>query len=65
MSKKTIIMTNKKSLKSLGKSICAACMAINSFFDKMQHKSEQDIIVSQFIFNKLNLIKHVNLLRKV
>ena len=46
MSKKTIIMTNKKSLKSLGKSICAACMAINSFFDKIQHKSEQDIIVS-------------------
>ena len=41
-------MTNKE---IKGKPRCAACMAINRwfFFDKIKHKSEQDIIVSQLI----------------
>ena len=31
-----------------GKSRCADCMASKSFFDKLKHKSERDIIVPQF-----------------
>ena len=31
-----------------GKSRCANCMANKSFLDKIKHKRERDIIVSQF-----------------
>ena len=34
-------MTNKK---IKGKSSCADCMAIKSFFDKMKHKSELGLL---------------------
>ena len=43
---------------------CADCTVTKSFFDKIKHKSERDVILSLFL-NKLNLIKHADLLRKV
>ena len=48
MSKKKIMMTNKK---IKGKSRCDDCMANKSFSDKIKHKSEQEIIVSQFLID--------------
>ena len=45
---KTLIVTNKE---IKGKSRCADCMPIKSFFDKVNDKSEQDNIVSQFLIN--------------
>ena len=41
-------MANKK-LK--GKSRCTDCKAIQSFFDKIKHKSELEIFVSQFLID--------------
>ena len=46
--KKLIMMGNKK---IKGKSRCAICMAIKSFSDKIKHKSELEIIISQFLIN--------------
>ena len=46
--KKLIMMTNKE---IKGKSRCADCMANKSFSDKIKHKSELEIIVSQFLIN--------------
>ena len=51
--KELIMMTNKE---IKGKSRCADCMANKSFSDKIKHKSELEIIASQF-FNRFNLIK--------
>ena len=42
--KELIMMTNKE---IKGKSRCADCMANKSFSDKIKHKSELKIIVSQ------------------
>ena len=47
MSKNSCI-TNKK---LTGKLICADCMAIKLFSDKVKHKSELEIIVSQFLID--------------
>ena len=44
--KELIIMTNKE---IKGKSRRAICMADKSFSDKIKHKSELGIIVSQFL----------------
>ena len=44
--KELIIMANKE---IKGKSRCAICMADKSFSDKIKHKSELEIIVSQFL----------------
>ena len=41
-------MTNKE---IKGKSRCADCMANKSTFDKIKHKSELEIIVSQFLMD--------------
>ena len=46
MSKKLVIMTNKK-IKVKWR--CADSMSIKSFFDKIKHKDELEIIVSQFL----------------
>ena len=40
------MMTNKKNKR---KSRCADCMTNKSFSDKIKHKSEMEIIVSQFL----------------
>ena len=42
------MMTNKK---IKGKSRCDDYMANKSFSDKIKHKSEQEIIVSQFLID--------------
>ena len=34
-----------------GNSRCADCMTIKSFFDKIKHKSELQIIASQFLID--------------
>ena len=34
-----------------GKSRYADCMANKSFFDKIKHKSERDIVASEFLIN--------------
>ena len=39
------MVTNKK-IKGISK--CANCLATKSFFDKIKHKRELEIIVSQF-----------------
>ena len=46
--KKLVMMANKK-LK--GKSRCTDCKAIQSFFDKIKHKRELEIFVSQFLID--------------
>ena len=46
--RKLVILTNKK-LK--GKSRCANCMANKSFSDRIKHKSELEVFVSQFLIN--------------
>ena len=46
--KKLVIMTNEK-LK--GKSRCANCMANKSFSDRIKHKSELKMFLSQFLIN--------------
>ena len=43
-----IMIANKK---IEGKSRCADCMANKLFSDKIKHKSELDIIVSQFLID--------------
>ena len=45
---KKLIMANKE---IKGKSRYADCMANKSFFDKIKHKSERDIVASQFLIN--------------
>ena len=47
MSKKLII-TNEDIRRKSG---CADCMANKLLFDEVKHKSEWDIIVSQFLIN--------------
>ena len=47
MSKKLII-TNEDIRRKSG---CADCMANKLLFDEVMHKSEWDIIVSQFLIN--------------
>ena len=47
-SKKLVMLTNKKLKKKVGKSRCANCMAIKSIFDRIEHKSELETIVSIF-----------------
>ena len=46
MPKKQIKFTNKE---IKGKSRCAHCMANKSFSDRIEQKSELEIIVSQFL----------------
>ena len=46
--KKLVMLPNKK-LK--GKSRCADCMAIRTFFDKIKDKYELESIVSQFLID--------------
>ena len=46
---KNSCITNKK---LTGKLICADCMAIKLFSDKVKHKSELEIIVSQFLIDR-------------
>ena len=46
---KELIMTTNKKIK--GKSGCADCMANNLFSDKIKHKIELEIIVSQFLID--------------
>ena len=45
---KKLIMANKE---IKGNSRCADCMTIKSFFDKIKHKSELQIIASQFLID--------------
>ena len=48
MSKKLVMIINKK---IKGKSRCADCMAIKSFYDKIKYRSELEIIVSRFLID--------------
>ena len=48
--------------KRKGKSKCAGCMTNKLFFDKIKHKIELEIFVSQFLSYKT---KHANLLCEV
>ena len=43
---KTLVMVTNKKIKGILK--CANCLATKSFFDKIKHKRELEIIVSQF-----------------
>ena len=46
---KELIMITNREIK--GKSRCAICMAKKSFSDQIKHKSELEIIASQFFIN--------------
>ena len=48
MSKKLVMMTNNE---IKGKSGSIDCLDNKSFFDRMKHKNELEIIVSQFLID--------------